>query len=189
VRYRTCSTATMRNSLTVTLVFINIPIMAVGSLIGMGVQEKPLGSSQSGKPTTDTIIARGCLVRADRSAHRPGTTGSSAPGLENAEPTAFLLKWATTSQDPGGLEAKGSQREFGVRGDNAKLTQQLGHEVEVQGRLVSARSPLSGSASSSPVQGTKASTSTQEKPDGVLNTGGYDVEAATVRTLHEDCRR
>ena len=181
----------MLNSVTLTL-FTGVSIVAWGGLVEIRVQEKPLSSvgsaAQAAQPEADTITARGCLVRVDRSAHRPGTT-SSSPGSDGPEPTAFLLKWATTSRDQGGLEAKGSQREFGVRGDRSKLEPQVGHEVEIEGRLVSARAPSPRQATSSPADAKKESAPKTATSDGRLNTGGYDVEVVTVRTLSDECRR
>jgi len=117
------------------------------SLVSMSQQATSSQAGHNNPPVGESEVSVvGCLLRADTSAWRAGTSGTtSAIPAPSPSTLGFVLKEATiwtAAQAPSGPVTTRSDREFGLTSDkNVRLRRYSNQQVEIKGWLVSSRDP------------------------------------------------
>jgi len=143
------------------------------------VAQKPENARAGGAESSqDEVRFVGCLVKVNKD--WPGTQGSEKRRTATGS-SGFVLKDAS----PAEARNPRSEREIGLRGQGVDLGKQVGHEVEVTGRMATEPGSRSGGNSG---DASKASPSTGTAPQSRgNNTGGSILEVTGVRVVNAAC--
>lgn len=121
----------------------------------------------------------GCLMRVEKNPSRPGTGDNTEEGKN--ESSRFVLKDAS----PASARNERATREIGLRAANVNLAPHAGHQVELTGRFVDARTTA---ASPSASKGAQAGGSGAAQPAGGANPQNTVFEVTAARTTNASCQ-
>jgi hypothetical protein len=121
----------------------------------------------------------GCLMRVEKNPSRPGTGDNTEEGKN--ESSRFVLKDAS----PASARNERATREIGLRAANVNLAQHAGHQVELTGRFVDARTTGTSPSASKEAQigGNGAA-----QPAGGANPQNTVFEVTAARTTNASCQ-
>lgn len=152
-------------------------------------QSAPVDTARkTGQPQEVTIV--GCLVRTDRSAWRPGTTGSTDPGKSPKSASGLVVKKAATSPEA----SRHSEREVRLKVEGVDVDEHVGHQVEVKGTFPVGADPTS-SASTAPATtsqsggagASSSATGTTSTSLPRLSERDNELRVTAIRTLDAAC--
>ena len=110
-------------------------VMATGILARAQSGQAPVNPGSQGIPRGNDaqVTWAGCLMRVEKNPARPGTGDNTEEGKN--ESSRFVLKDAS----PASARNDRATREIALRTSNVNLAEHAGHQVELTGRFVDAR--------------------------------------------------